>query len=146
MCFMAFMECVCLCRMIATERLLDKQPINIILDWQDTAPRLTDVLVGSLSIARAPALVFGYLLSCLSSVCVTLNRKHGTVSPEHAISDSPDLFLISYTSCQRIKKSYHFPNPWNQNHIFSTKTSCPWVRTGLSMWEAGQRPVPWSSY
>ena len=49
---------------------------------------------------------------------VTLSHKRCTVSSEYVISDSPHLFLISYSSCQRITKSYYFPAPQNHRRIF----------------------------
>lgn len=49
---------------------------------------------------------------------VTLHHKRCAISSEYVISDSPHLFLISYSSRQRITKSYYFPTPQNHDCIF----------------------------
>ena len=52
------------------------------------------------------------------SFFVILSHKRCTISSEYVNSDSPHLFLISYSSCCRIKKSYYFPTPQNHDCIF----------------------------
>ena len=67
---------------------------------------------------KLPCLSWFTGFPCFLSFFVILSHKCCTISSEYVISNSPHLFLISYSSRWGIKKSYYFPTPENHDCIF----------------------------